>query len=83
MLYIIWIGAWFLIGYIPWTKIKATMISPSTITTPMNVDGELVECVSSFTHFGYIISADGFIEADITYYIDTAAGALKILSNGL
>ena len=42
---------------ISWTKTKAMMISPSSaITTPMNIDGELVEFVPSFTYLGSIIS---------------------------
>ena len=61
-----------------WTKTKAMMISPSSaITTPMNIDGELVEFVPSFTYLGSIISADGYIEAEITSRIGKAAGAMK------
>ena len=60
------------------------MICPSSaITTPMNIDGELVEFVHSFTYLGSIISADGSIEAEITSRIGKAAGAMKRLSNAL
>ena len=69
---------------ISWTKTKAMMISPSSaITTPMNIDGELVEFVPSFTYLGSIISADGSIEAEITSRIGKAAGAMKRLYNAL
>ena len=69
---------------ISWTKTKAMMISPSSaITTPMNIDGELVEFVPSFTYLGSIISADDSIEAEITSRIGKAAGAMKRLSNAL
>ena len=69
---------------ISWTKTKAMMISPSSaITTPMNIDGELVEFVPSFTYLGSIISADGSIEAEITSRIGKAADAMKRLSNAL
>ena len=41
---------------ISWTKTKAMMISPSSaIATPVNIDGELVEFVPSFTYLGSII----------------------------
>ena len=64
-----------------WTKTNAMMVSPSSaITTPMNIDGELVEFVPSFTYLGSIISADGSIEADITSRIGKAAGAMKRLT---
>ena len=49
----------------------------------MNIDGELVEFVPSFTYLGSIISADGSIEAEITSRIGKAAGAMKRLSNAL
>ena len=63
---------------ISWTKTKAMMISPSSeITTPINIDGELVEILPSFTYLGSIISADGSIEAEITSRIGKAAGAMK------
>ena len=71
---------------ISWTKTKAMMISPSSaITTPMNIDGDLVEFVGlpSFTYLGSIISANGSIEAEITSRIGKAAGAMKRLSNAL
>ena len=69
---------------ISWTKTKAMMISPSSaITTPMNIDGELVEFAPSFTYLGSIISADGSIEAEITSRIGKAAGAMKRLFNAL
>ena len=67
---------------ISWTNTKAMMISPSSaITSRMNIDGELVEFVPSFTYLGSIISADGSIEAEITSRIGKAAGAMKRLSN--
>ena len=47
----------------------------------MNIDGELVEFVPSFTYLGSIISADGSIEAEITSRIGKAGGAMKRLSN--
>ena len=69
---------------IRWTKTKAMMISPSSATTiPMNIDGELVEFVPSFTYLGSIVPADGSIEAEITSRIGKAAGAMKRLSNAL
>ena len=49
----------------------------------MNIDGELVEVVPSFTYLGSIVSADSSIEEDITSHIRKAAGAMKRLSNAL
>ena len=66
------------------TKTKAMMISSSSaITTPMNIDGELVEFVPSFTYLDSVISADGSIEAYINFRIGKAAGGMKRLSNAL
>ncbi len=48
---------------ISWTKTKAMMISPSS-AIPMNIDGELVEFVPSFTYLGSIVSGNAAASPD-------------------
>jgi hypothetical protein len=63
---------------ISWPKTKLMLISANQLPThPLQIDGEVVEFVKTFTYLGSSLAADGTIDHELSCRIAKAAAAMK------